>query len=497
MKPVLVNTLLFTALLLATIPKVAQGSESVLVPDPNFPLIQLPATFDSHRSTKRVNLAKGQDYKLIDVKGPGCVRHFWITTTAPDELELEITCDGAVQAQVKTKMHRFFGVLLGKEPYRIESAPIQLLPRNGYNSYFPIPFQSSCQIVLRNTAQKGAAMWSMVDWQKYDSNVKLTPYRLHALFSEEKPAEPLGTTLLGSIGGKGFVAGMFHAILRHDMRDVIWHTGGDTWLIDGETNPHVIRGIGSEDVFGYSFGVYKDLSQWVGGVHAVGENKNTSEIVAYRFFGPDSIAFKSSMVLRFGTRANDIESVLYYYKDLDTKVPIVESPKTWTLAGPFGVSNDKSFGQEKLPENVEKGTSGQWDWGLRKLSTIKMESEHTWVDFTRWFRRNQGGNVGTQPDKCAAYASTVVTSPEERKVTLCLGFDDWMKIWLNGQPIAVLQHNNGFKLSEVPVTLKKGDNRLVVRLSNFNNIEWRCWAFSCVIGNAEQEAAADTDKPRR
>jgi hypothetical protein len=91
----------------------------------------------------------------------------------------------------------------------------------------------------------------------------------------------------------------------------------------------------------------------------------------------------------------------------------------------------------------------------------------------------------------------VVTSPEERKVTLCLGFDDWMKIWLNGQPIAVLQHNNGFKLSEVPVTLKKGDNRLVVRLSNFNNIEWRCWAFSCVIGNAEQEAAADTDKPRR
>ncbi len=99
---------------------------------------------------------------------------------------------------------------------------------------------------------------------EYDSKASLTPYRLHALFSEEKPAAPLGTALLGAIDGKGFVAGMFHAIVRHDHCDVIWHTGGDTWLIDGETNPHVLRGIGSEDVFGHSGGVYKDLSQWMG-----------------------------------------------------------------------------------------------------------------------------------------------------------------------------------------------------------------------------------------
>ena len=72
---------------------------------------------------------------------------------------------------------------------------------------------------------------------EYDSKASLTPYRLHALFSEEKPAAPLGTALLGAIDGKGFVAGMFHAIVRHDHCDVIWHTGGDTWLIDGETNP--------------------------------------------------------------------------------------------------------------------------------------------------------------------------------------------------------------------------------------------------------------------
>ena len=206
----------------------------------------------------------------------------------------------------------------------------------------------------------------------------------------------------------------------------------------GETNPHVLRGeIGIENVFGYSCGVYKDLSQWVGGVHAVGEDADCSEIVAYRFFGIDSVAFKSSMVLRFGTRANDIKSILYYYRDLPMETPKVETPETWTLSGPFYVSDYTQFKDETLPVEVEQGSSGEWDWGGRKLSTVKMESEHIWVDFIRWFRRNLEGNYGTQPVNCAAYASPMITSHAERKMVLRLGFDGWMKIWINGNQ---LQH---------------------------------------------------------
>lgn len=461
-------------------------AEPTLVSDPNFPLIQLPTDFDSHRTTKRVNLATGQEVKLLDVKGPGCVRHFWITTSLPELLEIEIACDGAEQPLVKMSLHQFFGVLLGQAAYRIESAPIKLLPKSGYNSYFPIPFQSSCQITLRNTGKKKSPIWSMVNWQKYESNVTLTPYRLHAIFSEEKPAESLGTTMLGSIGGKGFVAGMFHAIRRHDMRDMIWHTGGDTWLIDGETNPHVLRGIGTEDVFGHSFGVFKDQSQWMGGVYAVGEHDTCSEIVAYRFFGIDSVAFKSSMVLRFGTRSNDVESVLYYYKRLGKPLPSVESPKRWTISGPFEVSDFEQLRAAPLPPEVMNGVTTESDLQGRKLTPVQIESQHTWVDFVRAFRRNRTGNTGTQPDQCAAYARTVISSPNQRTVTLRLGCDDWMKIWLNGKPVGTLRHENGFQVAEIPVTLEAGDNNLVIRLSNFDNVEWRCWAFSCVIKDGEQ-----------
>jgi hypothetical protein len=70
---------------------------------------------------------------------------------------------------------------------------------------------------------------------------------------------------------------------------------------------------------------------------------------------------------------------------------------------------------------------------------------------------------------------------QKKTVTLQFGFDNWMKIWLNGKPVTTLKHDNGFTVAEVPVTLKKGENQLVIRLSNSNNVEWRCWAFNCVI----------------
>ena len=85
-----------------------------MLTDPVFPLIQLPVDYTSHRATRRVDLDPGQAIDLLSAIGPGCVRHFWITSKSPDVLDLEISCDG-VQPQVRMKLHQFFGVLLGKD----------------------------------------------------------------------------------------------------------------------------------------------------------------------------------------------------------------------------------------------------------------------------------------------------------------------------------------------------------------------------------------------
>ena len=60
-----------------------------------------------------------------------------------------------------------------------------------------------------------------------------------------------------------------------------------------------------------------------------------------------------------------------------------------------------------------------------------------------------------------------------------------MRVWVNDKPIATLRHDDGFAVSEVPITLSQGENRLRLKLSNFDNVEWRCWAFSCVIRTAD------------
>ena len=157
-----------------------QPDEKATVSDPNFPLVRLPFEYESHRSTKRLDLSEGQECRLIDAPGPGAVRHIWITSKAPKELQLEIACDDAREPQIKMSMLQFFGVLFGNDPYRIESAAIKVLPEWAYSSYLPIPFQSSCRITLRNTSTKPVSVWSMVNWQRYNRETVVTPFRLHA-----------------------------------------------------------------------------------------------------------------------------------------------------------------------------------------------------------------------------------------------------------------------------------------------------------------------------
>ena len=57
MNHILSNTVLSLALPLVAISVGATAAETTLISDPNFPLVQLPATFDSQRSTKQLGLA--------------------------------------------------------------------------------------------------------------------------------------------------------------------------------------------------------------------------------------------------------------------------------------------------------------------------------------------------------------------------------------------------------------------------------------------------------
>jgi len=334
----------------------------------------------------------------------------------------------------------------------------------------------------------------MVDAQQYKNPEGLTPYRFHAVYHEAMPAEKRGSFLMADVGGRGFVAGFFYGVRQLDSDDSWYHNGGDLWLLDGETDPHALRGVGGEDVFGYSFGLHESCYQWTGTpYHRKAEEGQPTEIVAYRFFGVDPIPFKSSLVLRFGTRANDTQSVVYYYRHPSTAVPTVDSPKRWTILGPFACRSAEDFARAEFPEKNPADWPASWQANFgqyrRKepatFRPVETASEHTWVDFTRHLRPFGRANPGTQPAAVSAYATTMITCEKEGAVNLLLGYDDWLKLWVNGELVAQREHNRGIATDAIPAMLRPGENRILLKLSNSDNEQWRLWAFSFRVQKRE------------
>ena len=75
-------------------------------------------------------------------------------------------------------------------------------------------------------------------------------------------------------------------------------------------------------------------------------------------------------------------------------------------------------------------------------------------------------------------APTTITADKEETVNLVVGFDDWLRLWINGEFVAQREHNQGFAAARIPVKLRPGENRVLLKLGNFDNQQWRLWAFS-------------------
>jgi hypothetical protein len=453
--------------------------------DPNFPLIQLPARFRAQRQNTGFNVPKGQTFELFRAEGPGCVRHFWLV---PGKAEanpiLRIYTDDADKPRVQMRMHRFFGVLLGEKPYPFHCAAFQHVPMTngpvqgaGFNCYLPIPFGTSCRITIETTDAPIAGA-AMVDWQQYSQGVDPTPYRLHAVYHERKPAKHRGSFLMADVGGRGFIAGIIKGIRQRDRRDMIFHTGGQRWLIDGETDPHAFRGFNEEDDFGFVWGYQKVMTRWIGVPYHRTTGRLDHDGIIYRFFGPDPVPFRSSLLLECGSRADDTESVVYYYRAIGSNAPAVRAPDRWQVAGPVHCPNFETFQRAMLPEQQQGPWGDATQKGGARLAVRTVATKHAWLDLSTVF--HQGGSPETLVGH-AVYARTRIDSDRERLVKLRFGFDDWLSVWLNGKKLRTLRHDAGLKAASIPAQLRKGPNELLVKLSNSRNTNWRLWTLSCVI----------------
>ena len=98
-----------------------------------------------------ITLAPAAVTTLMDVDGPGCIRHIWITVNEKHlrNIVFRMYWDGEEAPSVEVPLGDFFcNACL--HTAQIVAVPINVNPTNGMNCYFPMPFARHAKITVEN-----------------------------------------------------------------------------------------------------------------------------------------------------------------------------------------------------------------------------------------------------------------------------------------------------------------------------------------------------------
>lgn len=158
----------------------------------------------------------------------------------------------------------------------------------------------------------------------------------------------------------------------------------------------------------------------------------------------------------------------------------------WWLIGPIRDDDGKGMETKIFPEErirfevVE--TIGPRKYRWQRLDVLCLEGR---VDLVPLFRR---------AERVIAYAYTEFDVPEDRELLFKMGSDDGIACWLNGERIHYLPASRSYQLDQdtVPVTLKKGNNKVLVKIGQGSGD----WTFSFRTTDRDGRPVVLSRKPR-
>ncbi|MHB8520500.1 MAG: glycoside hydrolase family 172 protein [Limisphaerales bacterium] len=265
-------------------------------------------------------VAPGQTLALLDFKGAGIIRRFWVTIAPNDntircQAILRMYWDGETEPSVETPVGAFFGVGFGEQKDFIS------LPLNetsgGYNCYWPMPFHKSARWTITNLGPKRIdAFYYNIDFTSYEKlSEKLLPF--HAEWRRENPTTAGKNYTILEATGRGQFVGT--ALFMQNLRGhgLGFLEGDEMVYVDGQATP-AINGTGTEDYF--SGGWYFDKGPYSAPYHGcIIKDTALGRISAYRWHIEEAIPFHKSIrfTIEHGnqndTRA-DYSSVAYWYQ---------------------------------------------------------------------------------------------------------------------------------------------------------------------------------------
>lgn len=306
----------------------------------------------SRKGTPCIPEIKPNETKVLaDIEGTGVIQHIWITVTdqiSPKnrfvlrDLVLRMYWDNETSPSVECPLGDFFCCGFGKT-YPVNSMPVAVIPRNGLNCYFSMPFRKHARVTIENqNTETIPSFFYQIDYCLYDELPEQSGY-FHAQWRRKKITE-LGKdyVLLDGVKGRGNYVGTFLAI--SSLERYWWGEGEFKFYLDGDKEYPTICGTGTEDYFGGAWSFAKNENG-----KTVEQNyctpflgypfysKSDDEIrndyhnddcppmrAFYRFHFPDPICFQEDIkvtVQQIGScyegifeRQDDLSSVAYWYQ---------------------------------------------------------------------------------------------------------------------------------------------------------------------------------------
>lgn len=462
---------------------------------------------------------------IADLDGPGAITHIWITFAKDAFLGRRVLMrcfwDDETEPSVEAPVGDFFGVpfgLFGSE-LELDTPWLVLAPANGLNCYFTMPFARHARIEIMPAEEVSiAGFYVQIDHCSFDGALpaEWEDMRFHAQFRFENPCEQYGRNYLFlDAMGQGILMGAtFGITMRHPQPDAWFHGGGDTMLIDGESQATVLHGIGAEDFVGHSWGVKKFHSRYIGTPYEDrDEEGRLKRLGLYRFFVQDPVFFTRSIRAVLGALGNAYSSVVYWYQtephrpffrvpSADKRLPDAEAlygrydlepqpAENWSILAPFPCNPGEPFGTARSFETGEtddehyrytpvgvEGHSRPTRPGSEFMDVRwqPQTAHHHFVDF----------NIAARPaitciclqTDVVGYALRYVQFPSDGEAQFHFAFDDEAAVWVNDQQCFRGCHPHGFRAVAFTARVRKGRNRILVKLSNQENDNWRFWGFS-------------------
>lgn len=271
-----------------------------------------------------IALAPCVETTLMDVNGPGCIRHIWFTLDPKwtRMIILRMYWDGEETPSVEVPIGDFF-CNATKYESDVHALPINVNPSNGLNSFFAMPFAKHARITVENLHPDTnlSSLFYAINYTLEELPPD-TAY-FHASFRRTNPLpDREDFVIVDGIRGRGQFVGCYMTWKQNN--EGWWGEGEVKMFLDGDDEYPTICGTGSEDYFGGAWAFGKTFTAPFMGYPYGGDSGAGKRHSMYRFHIPDPVHFEQDFratIQALGCSEDgyfhlqdDISAVAYWYQ---------------------------------------------------------------------------------------------------------------------------------------------------------------------------------------